>query len=151
MSMAAAERDRALKLLREANAEIERLRLELKQANAYLNDAMQKIDNLHIHIVRQDAEIERLKAENCALIVAHGKELRNVTMRSANRTLRREVERLKKALDQAIRIACICVENRMLSGCRIYVYGDGDEDNAFGTEISEAPELAAYLKEKENG
>ena len=44
-----------------ANAEIERLRLELKQANAYLNDAMQKIDNLHIHIVRQDAEIERLK------------------------------------------------------------------------------------------
>lgn len=39
-----------------ANAEIDMLRLELKQA-----------DNLHIHIVRQDAEIERLKQENAEL------------------------------------------------------------------------------------
>lgn len=50
--------------------------------------------------IDRDAEIERLKAENCALIVAHGKELRNVTMRSANRTLRREIERLKEEIER---------------------------------------------------
>lgn len=53
------------------DAEIERLRLELKQANAYLNDAMQKIDNLHIHIVRQDAEIESLKSDVVNAIQAY--------------------------------------------------------------------------------
>lgn len=101
-------------------------------------------DTAYIRADVANAEIERLKAENCALIVAHGKELRNVTMRSANRTLRREIERLKKVADQAIERADLRLAKDSDAGyCelnqRLPVWSCFHSD------------LHAYLKEKENG
>lgn len=130
--------------VRELNAEIDRLRLELKQANAYLNDAMQKIDNLHIHIVRQDAEIERLR-ESYNTAVRIGSEL--ITARDA------EIERLKAEnaeLESELEVYTSAV-SRQLKRVEFLEKVADVAVSLLDTCFRDTPTIAAYLKEKENG
>lgn len=93
-----------------------------------INDERAKGSTEYIRADVANAEIERLKAENTELSgeVKWLKECESV-----------EVERLKKALDQAVRIGWLEQRGSMVD-CG---FNEG--------EWEEAPELAAYLKEKD--